>query len=217
MSMKIAIIGAAGKAGTHILREALLRKLNVTAILRNAATLSVENVATVEKNLFDLTKVDLAPFDIIINAFAPLPGEEHLHVSAGHHLISLLGGTSKKLFVIGCSGCLFVDEEKTKRLMEEEEYPEELLASSKAQLQNLRNFEKSSIHWTYLIPSAMFDSEGPRTGHYIKGEEQMLVNSQFNSYISYADFAVAMLDEIEKNEHHNVCFTVASENVTAAS
>ncbi|MGE7022672.1 NAD(P)-dependent oxidoreductase [Solibacillus cecembensis] len=215
--MKIAIIGAAGKAGTHLLNEAILRQLDVTAIVKNVATLSVDNVSTIGKNLFDLTKGDLVPFDIIINAFAPLPGEEHLHISAGHHLISLLEGTTKKLFVIGCSGCLFVDSGKTTRLMEEEEYPQDLLDTSKAQLQNLQNLENASIQWTYVIPSAMFDSEGPRTGHYLKGGDQVLVNSQFNSYISYADFAVAMLDEIEKNEHPNTCFTVVSENVTAAS
>ncbi|ATP42081.1 hypothetical protein CSE16_19835 [Solibacillus sp. R5-41] len=215
--MKIAIIGAAGKAGTHLLNEALLRQLDVTAILKNAANLSIEDVSIIERDLFNLTKDDLAPFNIIINAFAPLSGEEHLHISAGNHLITLLEGTSQKLFIIGCSGCLFVDDEKTKRLMEDEEYPQDLLDTSKAQLQNLQNLENSSIQWTYFIPSAMFDSEGPRTGHYIKGENQMLLNSQFNSYISYADFAVAMLDEIEKNEHNNTCFTVASENVTAAS
>lgn len=215
--MKIAIIGAAGKAGTHLLNEALLRKLDVTAIIKNKAALPEENVPTIEKDLFHLTSEDLVPFDVIINAFAPLPGEEHLHVSAGQHLISLLEGTAKKVIVIGCSGCLFVDEGKSKRLMDEAEYPEELLASSKAQIQNMQNFKNAPIQWTFLIPSAMFDSEGPRTGHYIVGDEKMLVNSQFNSYISYADFAVAMLDAIEKNEHRNACFTVASENVTTAS
>ncbi|MEG0473006.1 MAG: NAD(P)H-binding protein [Solibacillus sp.] len=215
--MKIAIIGAAGKAGTHLLNEAILRQLDVTAIIKNRANLSVEDVSIIEKDLFHLMKDDLAPFDIIINAFAPLSGEEHLHISAGQHLISLLKGTSKRLFVIGCSGCLFADGGKTTRIMEEEEYPQDLLDTSKAQLQNLQNLKNASIQWTYIIPSAMFDSEGPRTGHYMKGGDQVLVNSQFNSYISYADFAVALLDEIERNEHHNTCFTVVSENVTAAS
>ncbi|MCM3723768.1 MULTISPECIES: NAD(P)-dependent oxidoreductase [Solibacillus] len=215
--MKIAVIGAAGKAGTHILREAIMRNFDVTAIVKNKATVQEENINIIESDLFNLTKEQIAPFDILINAFAPLPGEEHLHVDAGEHLISLLEGTEKKLFVIGSSGCLFVDREKTVRLMDLEDYPEDLAIAAKAQLQNLRDLESSSIQWSFAIPSAMFDSDGPRTGHYIKGEEKILVNSQFNSYISYADFAVALLDEIEKNEYPNTTFTVASENVTAAS
>lgn len=215
--MKIAVIGAAGKAGTHILREAFMRNLDVTAIVKNPATLQVENTPVIESDLFYLTKQQIEPFDILVNAFAPLPGEEHLHATAGQHLISLLEGTNKKLFVVGSSGCLYVNREKTVRLMDLEEYPEELTISAKAQLQNLQDLESSSIQWSFAIPSAMFDSDGPRTGHYIKGEEKILVNSQFNSYISYADFAVALVDEIEKNEYPNTTFTVASENVTAAS
>lgn len=217
MYMKIAVIGAAGKAGTHISREAKMRNIDVTAIVKNKATLQVEEIAVIESDLFDLTKEQLAPFDIIINAFATLSGQEHLHITAGQHLISLLENTKKKLFVIGSSGCLYVDRAKTMRLLEREDYPEELMLTAKAQLQNLQDLESSSIQWTFLIPSAMFDSDGPRTGHYITGNEQLILNSQFNSYISYADFAVAMLDEIENNAHHNVSFTVASENVTSAS
>lgn len=215
--MKIAVIGAAGKAGTHILREAIMRNIEVAAVVKNKATLQVDNITVIESDLFNLTKEQIAPFDIIVNAFAPPPGEEYLHVTAGQHLISLLEGTSKKLFVVGSSGCLYVDRDKTKRLMDREDYPEDLAKNAREQLQNLYDLENSSIHWTFLIPSAMFDSDGPRTGHYIKGEEKLVVNSQFNSYISYADFAVALLDEIENNEHHNTCFTVASENVTTAS
>lgn len=215
--MKIAIIGAAGKAGTHILREALMRNFDATAIVKNRATLPEDIIHVIESDLFHLTKEQIEPFDILVNAFAPLAGDEHLHVTAGQHLISLLEGTTKKLFVVGSSGCLYVNRDKTVRLMDLEDYPQELVESAKAQLQNLHDLESSSIQWSYAIPSAMFDSDGPRTGHYVKGEEKILVNSQFNSYISYADFAVALLDEIEKSEYPNTTFTVASENVTAAS
>lgn len=93
--MKIAVIGAAGKAGTHILREAIMRKFDVTAIVKNKATVQENNINIIESDLFKLTKEQIAPFDILINAFAPLPGEEHLHVDAGEHLISLLEGTEK--------------------------------------------------------------------------------------------------------------------------
>lgn len=216
MTMKIAIIAASGKAGGHILREALMRGHDVTALVMNKATLKLQ-VKAIETDLFHLTEQQIAPFDVIINAFAPLPSKEHLHVEAGKHLISLLENTDKKLVVVGSSGCLFIDHDKTVRLLEHKDYPPHLLASAKAQLQNLQDLQNSSIQWTFVSPSAMFDSDGPRTGHYVIGEDRIVVNSQFNSYISYADFAVAVIDEIENGHFMNTSFTVASENVTSAS
>lgn len=214
--MKIGIIGASGKAGSHILREALMRGHDVTAIVKNKSVLKVD-VDVIEADLFHLTQDQIIPFDVLINAFAPLLGEDILHVTAGRHLISLLERTNKKLFVVGSSGCLFIDKGQTIRLLEHEDYPEHLVENAKAQLQNLQDLQHSSIQWTFLSPSAMFDSDGPRTGHYVIGKERIVVNSQLNSYISYADFAVAVVDELENNDFINCVFTVASENVTSAS
>lgn len=215
--MKIGLIAASGKAGSHILREALMRNHNVTAIVINKAVLKINDVETLEKDLFHLTREDIEPFDVLINAFAPTTDEAYLHVEAGKHLISILEGTKKKLFVVGSSGCLYIDQDKTIRLMDHKKFPEHLKESAKYQLLNLQDLQKSSIQWTFLSPSAMFDSDGPRTGHYIIGSERLLVNSQFNSYISYADFAVAVIDELENANHINTIFTVASENITTAS
>ncbi|MFF5996222.1 NAD(P)H-binding protein [Lysinibacillus sp. KU-BSD001] len=215
--MKIGLIAANGRAGSHILREARMREHDVTAIVINKANLRMRNVKTMEKDLFHLTKEDIEPFDVLINAFAPSTGEAHLHVKAGKHLISLLEGTNKKLFVVGSSGCLYIDQDHTIRLMEHQEFPEHLRESAHYQLQNLHDLQNSSIQWTFLSPSVIFDSEGPRTGHYIIGRERLVVNSQFNSYLSYADFAVAVIDELENKNYVNTVFTVASENVTSAS
>lgn len=215
--MKIAIIAANGRTGSHILREALMRELDVTAIVINKSTLKIEDVPTLEKDLFHLTRDDVKPFDVLINAFSPAPGEAYLHVEAGKHLISLLEGSNKKLFVIGSSGCLYVDKNESFRLLDTEDYPEPLRVSAKYQLQNLEDLRQSSISWTFLSPSPMFDADGPRTGHYIIGKNRLVVNSQYNSYISYADFAVAVIDELKNKNHVNSLFTVASENDTSAS
>lgn len=215
--MKIGLIAASGNAGSHILREALMREHDVTAIVMNTTSSKLNDVETLEKDLFQLTREDIAPFDVLINAFAPVNGEAHLHVEAGRHLISIMEGTDKRLFVVGSSGCLYIDKDHTIRLMEHKDYPEHLRESAKYQFQNLQDLKNSSIKWTFLSPSAMFDSEGPRTGHYVIGSQRLVVNSQFNSYISYADFAVAVIDELENSNHVNSLFTVASENVTTAS
>lgn len=215
--MKIGLIAAYGKTGRHILNEAKMRNHDVTAIVLNKANLRTDNVDTLEKDLFHLTKEDIAPFDVLINAFAPLDDDAQLFVEAGKHLISLLEGTCKKLFVIGSAGCLYIDEKQTIRLMELDSYPDHLQEIAKYQLANLEDLQKSSINWTFVSPAAIFDYEGPRTGHYILGQENMTFNSQLNNYASYADFAVAVIDEIENNNHVNTFFTVASENVTSAS
>ena len=215
--MKIGLIAASGNAGSHILREALMREHDVTAIVMNTASSKLNDVETLEKDLFQLTREDIEPFDVLINAFAPVNGEAHLHVEAGRHLISIMEGTDKRLFVVGSSGCLYTDKDHTIRLMEHKDYPEQLRESAKYQFQNLQDLKNSTIKWTFLSPSAMFDSEGPRTGHYVIGSQRLVVNSQFNSYISYADFAVAVIDELENSNHVNTLFTVASENVTTAS
>ncbi|MDI7743892.1 NAD(P)-dependent oxidoreductase [Lysinibacillus fusiformis] len=213
--MKIGIIGASGKAGYTILMEARMRHHNVTAIVRNKGAIRHQHVNILEKEAFQLTRQDLHQFDVVINAFGSQPGEEHLHIKFGRFLISLLEGSRTKLFVVGGAGSLFIDG-KT-RLIDIPDYPKEYREIAIQQLQNLVDLQNSSIKWTFLSPSALFDSDGPRTGHYILGKDHLLLNSQHISYVSYADYAVAVLDEIESPNHENARFTVASENATSSS
>lgn len=214
--MKIAIIGAAGQAGSNILREAMMRQHDTTAIIRNKALVK-DDVQILEKDLFDLTTEDVEQFDCIVNAFAPKSGEEHLYVDAGKHLIAILTKTNTRLLDIGSSGCLFTSHDKSLRLLDSKEYPPQLTEAAKHQLQNLQQLQDSTIQWTFFCPALMFDNEGPRTGHYVTGHDYLLKNEQLNSYISQADFAVAVIDEIENAKHINEAFTAASENTTSAS
>ncbi|MEC0696281.1 NAD(P)-dependent oxidoreductase, partial [Bacillus atrophaeus] len=74
--MKIGIIGASGKAGSLILKEAKDRGHDVTAIVRNASKVKEQGIAVLEKDVFDLTAADIKPFDVIVNAFGAAPGQE---------------------------------------------------------------------------------------------------------------------------------------------
>jgi len=211
--MKIGIIGATGKAGNFILKEAVSRGHEVTAIVRSAAKIVAENVAVIEKDIFSLTTEDVQKFDVIVNAFGAPAGEEHLHVEAGRKLIDILqDAASTKLFVVGGAGSLFVDPEKTVTVMSTPDFPAIYLPTAENQGKNLEDLKASSITWTFLSPSAFFDSEGPRTGQYIAGIDHLLVNTKGASYVSYADYAIAVLDELENPKHVNERFTVASEN-----
>jgi uncharacterized protein len=67
------------------------------------------------------------------------------------------------------------------------------------------------MKWTYISPSAFFDPQGKRTSNYVAGKDQLMVNSKGQSYISYSNYAIAVLDEIEKPKYINERFTVVSE------
>ncbi|KGR80679.1 MULTISPECIES: NAD(P)-dependent oxidoreductase [Lysinibacillus] len=207
--MKIAVIGATGKAGQKIVEEAVQRGHEVTAIVRSAAKVTAA-IPVIEKDVFDVTQEDVKGFDVVVNAFGAPAGQEDLHVKAGRHLISIFQGISTKLVVVGGAGSLFVDPEKKVRVMDTPDFPAMYLATAQNQGQNLQDLQQSSITWTFISPSAFFDPEGPRTGHYTAGVDHLLVNDAGESYVSYADYAVAVVDELENPQHVNSRFTVTS-------
>lgn len=188
-------------------------KYEVTAIVRNASKVQEQDVAVLEKDVFELTAEDIKSFDAVVNAFGAAPYQEHLHVEAGRALISILKDAKHtRLLVVGGAGSLFVDEAKTTRLMDTPEFPKEYLPTASNQGENLKDLQQTdSISWTFLSPAAFFDPAGKRTGSYQKGKDNVIVNAKGNSYISYADYAIAVLDELEHPEHKNERFTVVSE------
>ncbi|MGW8428193.1 NAD(P)-dependent oxidoreductase [Peribacillus simplex] len=211
--MKIGIIGASGKAGSLILKEALTRGHDVTAIVRDEAKIQIQGASVLEKDVFDLKLEDIKGFDVIVNAFGAAPGGEHLHVEAGKILIEAMKGAPQtKLIVVGGAGSLFVDEAKTIRVLDTPEFPKEYFATAYNQSKNLGDLQNATgIQWTFISPSAFFDPQGNRTGRYTLGKDNLLVNSKGESYVSYADFALAVLDEIENPQHINQRFTVVAE------
>lgn len=210
---KIAIIGATGKAGSRIMQEAKERGHEVTAIVRDASKLPNHDVPVVEKDIFALTSEDLKGFDVVVNAFGAAPGNEHLHVEAGNVLIEAMKGAPEtRLLVVGGAGSLYVDEAKTTRVVDTPDFPAQFFATASNQAKNLDILkETKGIKWTFISPSAMF-ALGKRTGSYQTGKDHLLVNSKGESYVSYEDFSIAVVDEIEQQQHLNERFTVVSES-----
>ena len=213
--MKIGVIGATGKAGSLIYKEATDRGHVVTAIVRNAARVEDENASVVEKDVFNLKGEDLNQFDVVVNAISAPPGQEHLHVEAGRSLINAIkNAPNTKLVVVGGAGSLFVDEAKIIKVMDTPDFPKEYLATATNQGKNLEDLQQSEgIKWTFVSPAAFFNPEGKRTGSYKRGKDNLIVNAKGNSYVSYADYAIAVVDEIENPQHENERFTVVSEEV----
>lgn len=211
--MKIAIVGASGKAGSRILKEAIARGHEVTAIVRDSAKVNEPKAKVFEKDLFALTYDDIKEYDVIIDAFGAWT-EDTLsqHQTSLKHLAGLLSEKKNRLLVVGGAGSLYVDPEKTMRVMDTPDFPDmfkPLAGNMGAAFDALR--VRKDVQWTYLSPSANFVADGPRTGKYISGNDNLLVNSKGESQISYADYAIAMIDEAETGKHIQARFTVVSE------
>lgn len=210
--MNIGIVGATGKAGSLILDEALNRGHKVTAIVRNASKLTNDDVSVIEKDVHDVTREDFKGLEVVVNAFGAPLGEKDAHVEAGRALINTLAGTGTRLIVVGGAGSLYIDDSRTMTVIDTPNFPDMFKPTAGGQSENLEELEQTTnLKWTFISPSAEFDAEGKRTGTYETGTDVLLVNSKEESYISYADFAIAVIDEAENSKHVNERFTVVAE------
>ena len=200
--MKIAVAAATGKAGRMIVKEAKERGFEVTAFARRNAEIDGADQVIV-KDIFDLTKDDLAGFDAVVDAFGAWT-EDVLpqHSITLAHLCDVLSGTDVRLLVVGGAGSLFVDPEHTMTVSDGPDFPDifkPLAAAMAKALGELR--EREDVKWTYISPAGDFQADGERSGKYILGGEELTLNSRGESIISYADYAITMVDEIEKGDH----------------
>lgn len=199
--MKIAVICANGKAGKRIVKEAVNRGLDVTAVVRGENQTAAQKV--LQKDLFDLTAEDLKDFDVVIDAFGAWT-EETLpqHSTSLAHLCDALSGSETRLLVVGGAGSLYVDKEHTAVLSDGPDFPAEYLPLAKAQGKALEELRKrTDVTWTFISPAADFRADGERTGKYILGGEELTLNAKGESVISYADYAIAMVDEAVNGSH----------------
>lgn len=199
--MKIAVICANGKAGKWIVKEAVNRSLDVTAVVRGENQTAAQKV--LQKDLFDLTAEDLKDFDVVIDAFGAWT-EETLpqHSTSLAHLCDALSGSGTRLLVVGGAGSLYVDKEHTAVLSDGPDFPAEYLPLAKAQGKALEELRKrTDVTWTFISPAADFRADGERTGKYILGGEELTLNAKGESVISYADYAIAMVDEAVNGSH----------------
>lgn len=209
--MKIAVVCANGKAGKLIVKEAVERGLDVTAVVRKDNLTVAQNV--LKKDLFDLTAADMEGFDVVIDAFGAWT-EDTLpqHSSSLKHLCDILSGTRIRLLVVGGAGSLYVNSEHTAVVSDGADFPPQFLPLAKAQGKALAELRgRNDVQWTFLSPAADFQAEGRRTGKYILGGEELTLNSKGESIISYADYAIAMVDEAVKGNNVQKRISVVAE------
>ena len=209
--MKIAVICANGKAGRLIVKEAVDRGLDVTAIVRSNNQTVAKQV--IQEDLFDLTSSDLEAFDVVIDAFgAWTPETLSQHSTSLKHLCDLVSGKNTRLLVVGGAGSLYVNPEHTLQVMDTPDFPDifKPLASNMGKaLEELR--ARNDVKWTYISPAGDFQADGVRTNKYILGGEELTLNSKGESVISYADYAIAMIDEATSGNHIQQRISVVAE------
>jgi len=199
--MKVAVVCANGKAGQLITKEALQRGLDVTAIVRGENRSAAPR--SISKDILDIKAEDLKDFDVVVDAFGAWTEDTlSLHSSSLEVLCDALSGTDIRLLVVGGAGSLYVNPEHTACVADGPDFPDmfkPLAAAMAKALSKLR--QRNDVKWTYISPAGDFQAEGERSGEYILGGEELTLNEKGESIISYADYAIAMVDEIVKGGH----------------
>ena len=200
--MKIAVVAANGRVAKKVIAEAVSRGLEVVAFGRHDEN-NTQAKDYRKKDIFDLTKEDLAGFDVVVDAFGAWTEETlPLHTTTVQHLADILSGTDTRLLVVGGAGSLYVDPELKIQLVNTPDFPEAYKPTATAMSKSLAKLrERNDVKWTYISPAADFQADGERTGKYLLAGEQFTLNSRNESIISYADYAIAMVDEIESGKH----------------
>lgn len=201
--MHVTVLGASGRAGSQITRELAARGHAVTAIARKPeAILAAENVAAVKGDASDAEAlaVLIKGSDVVISAL-------HFDVSAETLLSALKTAGVPRLLVTG--GAASLEVAPGVRLLDTPDFPAEwkpIAEGGVAFLDDLRR--EQQIDWTFFSPPT-FIEEGPRLGRYRTGTDQLVVDDNGESRISFADYAIAMVDELERHNHSRTRFTAA--------
>lgn len=200
--MKVALIGATGRAGSRILRELSARGHEVTAIARHPEKVpALDNITARKGDVFDKTGLValLKGHDAVISAVHFTASDPQLLIDAVRE-----SGVPRYL-VVGGAGSLEVAPGVT--LVSTPDFPAAYKAEATKGGEFLDMLRKvKDIDWTFLSPSALF-AEGPRTGKFRLGRDKLLTTDKGSS-ISFDDYAIAMVDELEKPAHSRARFTV---------
>ena len=199
----IAIIGATGRAGSQLLEEALRRGHSGVAIARHVSKIGERaGVVTKEVDVNDVQALQaaVAGSDVVLSAahFSTLPAAAIIEPVKK-------AGVKRLLFVGGAGSLLLPDGSQ---VIQSPDFPEAYKPEATAggiYLDTLR--AEKDLDWTFLSPSAEF-VEGERTGTFRLGQDHLLVSAEGKSWITFADFAIAMLDEVEQPKHTRQRFTV---------
>jgi putative NADH-flavin reductase len=206
-SMKVVLYGASGNAGSRILRELQIRGHNVTAVVRNPEKLP----AGVKSLRDDLSNVDriaeiIHGADAVVSAYMPPQKDTDQLIPVTQHLIDAVRkGGNPRLIIVGGAASLEVAPGVT--VLSSGHLPKEWVPIATSHAKALDLLKASDIRWTYFSPAGFFEP-GARTGKFRLGKDQLVTDSKGESRISYEDYAIALVDELERPAHVQSRFTI---------
>ncbi|WP_349827781.1 NAD(P)-dependent oxidoreductase [Brevibacterium litoralis] len=211
--MRIHVLGGTGFAGGHTVAEAAARGHEVVSFSRHVPDRKVQGVAYREADVLDPATLAEATegADAVVSAIAPRGALEGRTRPALADLAGHCAQKGVRLGVIGGAGSLRVSEDGP-LVMDTPDFPAEILAEVKEMagvLEDLRAADQR-LDWFYLSPAGGFGGfdPGERTGTYRLGGEVLVTDEDGRSYISGADLALALVDELEAPRHRQARFTV---------
>lgn len=200
--MRIAIIGASGNVGQRLVAEAVSRGHEVTAIARDISRVPAgDHVDPVKADVTDpATAALLKGHDVAILSV------RFQGLDLDSVLDTVKASGVPRLLVVG--GAASLEAEPGVQLIDTPGFPDVIKVEAEPARQGLARLRKEeAIDWTFLSPSVFF-GPGERTGTFRLGGDALLTASDGKSHITYEDYAVAMLDEIERPKHRRARFTV---------
>lgn len=211
--MKIALFGATGMIGQRVLREAVGRGHDVSAIARDPSKVVADaRVRPVRADVLDAASVAsaVAGHDAVVSAFSPR-GEQGVGavLTATRSLIAGLRSAGvKRLVIVGGAGSL--ETGNGARVVDAPDFyvPWRPIALAHADALDVYRAEAVGLDWTYFSPAALIEP-GERTGRFRLGGDQLMTDANGNSRISAEDYAVALVDELETPAHVGRRFTIA--------
>ncbi|MDQ2710727.1 MAG: NAD(P)H-binding protein [Acidobacteriota bacterium] len=195
--MNVVLYGATGNSGQRILKELTSRGHKVTAVARNISKLPSE-VGAVQDDLSSIDSIasTISGADVVVSAYAPPPNDTDALLGVTERQIEAVKKTGKaRLIVVGGAGLLEVAPGIT--LIQSGYLPEAFVPIALSHEKALGILKQSDINWTYFSPAAYF-VPGERTGKFRLGTTNLIADEKGDSRISFEDYAVALVDEIEK-------------------
>ena len=215
MAKKVLLIGATGFVGSAILNELISRGHEVTALVRYADKLAGKTgaKAVVGDVADEETVTHLAEGkDAVISAYNPGWMNPDIARLITENYPKILSAAKKsgvgRLLIVGGAGTLFCAPGL--RVVDSGAIPEEIMGG----VRPLGDFylntltREQAIDWVFFSPAGAFDENGKRTGNFRLGKDDLIVDANGQSHISVQDYALAMVDELEKPAHHKERFTI---------
>jgi len=219
--MKITVIGASGRVGSRVVREAADRGHEVTAIIRDPSQRHALP-AGVASRVADASGADAvaalaAGQDVVVNATRPVPGADEQTITLTRAILDGTARVGARLIIAGGAAVLRIPG--TDRLLLDDPHylpPAYHAIGEASALQHAVCRQHGRGDWVYLCPPADL-APGVRTGRYRRGGDTLLVDADGRAAISMEDLAVALVDEAEQPRAEGHVFTVAGTEPQAAA